>query len=189
MSNSHRDGDAEAELDTLWQQGQAGDEAAYRAALSLLARRLRAWLRRRLSDRAQEAEDVLQDTLLAIHLRRGTHEADSPVMAWALAIARHKLVDYWRRHGRREALHVSLDDELSFESSVDAPHAGRDLAELLQRLPAAQREAIWLTKVSGLSVQEAAERTGASGAAIKVQVHRGLKRLATWVKTSSGESS
>ena len=45
-----------------------------------------------------------------------------------------------------------------------------------------QRDAIVLTKVEGLSVAEAAERSGASVSAIKVQVHRGLKKLADLIR-------
>jgi RNA polymerase sigma-70 factor (ECF subfamily) len=102
------------------------------------------------------------------------------VTAWVLAIARHKLVDLWRRRGRRDALHDPIDDVAEQLLAV-APEDGgarRDLDVLLRELPPAQHQAIALTKIEGLSVAEAAARTGASESAIKVQVHRGLKRLA-----------
>ncbi|MBA3591964.1 MAG: RNA polymerase subunit sigma, partial [Methylibium sp.] len=60
--------------------------------------------------------------------------------------------------------------------------AQRDLKKLLHELPEAQRQAILLTKVEGLSIAEASQRTGASESAVKVRVHRGLKRLAALVK-------
>jgi RNA polymerase sigma-70 factor (ECF subfamily) len=107
-----------------------------------------------------------------------------PVSAWVRAIARHKLVDLWRRQGRRDDRHEPLDDvgEAWLAAPVDEdPGTRRDLARLLQTLPAAQRLAIELTKLEGLSVAEAAQRSGASASAIKVQVHRGLKRLAALV--------
>lgn len=173
-------------LRPLWLAATAGDDQAYRQALQLLARRLRAWLRRRLQSQADEVEDLLQEALLALHLQRGSWDAAVPVSAWALAIARHKLVDHWRRQGRRGPLHVPLDevdeDQLADEAEADPASAPRDLARLLAHLPAAQQQAIVLTKVEGLSVQEAASRTGASESAIKVQVHRGLKKLAELVK-------
>jgi len=177
----------EAVVRPLWLRAQAGDEAAYRAALQRIAVRLRAYLRRRLGGAPDEIEDLVQETLLALHLQRGTYDASQPVGAWVLAIARHKLVDLWRRRGRRENLHEPLDDV--DESALVQPEpdatARRDLAQLLQALPAAQRDAIVLTKIDGLSVAEAAARTGASVAAIKVQVHRGLKKLAALVRTTT----
>ncbi len=183
---SDRSDDFESRLRPLWLRAHAGDEAAYAEALRCIAQRLRAYLRRRLQAWPDEVEDLVQETLLAIHLHRGTWEASLPVSAWTLAIARHKLIDLWRRKGRREAELTSLD-ELDDSAQPAAPggeehDARRDLGVLLQSIPAAQRDAIVLTKIEGLSVAEAAERTGASVAAVKVQVHRGLKRLAELVR-------
>ena len=177
-------GDVESVLKPLWLRAQAGDEAAYRQCLTLLAARLRAYLRRRLAAFPDEVEDLVQETLLALHLQRGTYDPTQPVSAWAVAIARHKLVDHWRRHGRREALHEPIDDvdEQLLAADPDDGGARRDLQTLLQDLPQAQQQAIVLTKLDGLSVAEAAQRTGASESAIKVQVHRGLKRLAALVR-------
>lgn len=184
MSDEARVDEFEFNLKSLWLQAQAGDEAAYRQALGLLAGRLRAYLRRRLSAWPDEVEDLVQEILLAMHLQRGTYDPDLPVSAWALAIARHKLVDLWRRRGRRDDLHDALDD-VDEDLLVGEPHDGgarRDLKVLLQELPAAQQMAIVLTKLDGLSAAEAAKETGVSEAAIKVQVHRGLKRLAALVQ-------
>lgn len=179
-----RESEFETTVSPLWLKAQAGDDAAYRDALRAIASRVRGYLRRRLDSTPDEVEDLVQDVLLALHLQRGTWNPATPVEAWVLAIARYKLVDLWRRRGRQEALHDPIDDVA--ESALVAPQAdataGRDLARLLESLPAAQREAIVLTKVEGLSVSEACARTGASESALKVQVHRGLKRLAALVR-------
>ena len=177
-------GDIEAVLRPLWLRAQAGDEEAYRQCLGLLATRLRGFLRRRLSGFPDEVEDLVQETLLALHLQRGTYDQNLPVTAWAVAIARHKLVDLWRRRGRRDRLHDPLQDvdEQFLASDPDDGGARRDLETLMRELPPAQREAIRLTKLEGLSVAEASARTGASVSAIKVQVHRGLRRLAARVR-------
>jgi RNA polymerase sigma-70 factor (ECF subfamily) len=177
-------GDFESGIKPLWQRAQAGDEAAYRQCLGLFATRLRGYFRRRLSGLPDEVEDLVQETLLALHLQRGTHDPEVAVTAWALAIARHKLVDLWRRRGRREQLHDTIDDvdEQLLAAEPDDAGARRDLETLFAALPLAQRQAIALTKLEGLSVAEAAVRTGASESAIKVQVHRGLKRLAALVR-------
>ena len=184
MSDNAIQNALESGLRTLWLRAQSGDEAAYREALLQIASRLRGYLRRRMQSLPDDVEDLVQETLLALHLQRGTYDPSLPVGAWVIAIARHKLVDLWRRRGRRDMLHESLDDV--DEALLVAVHedggARRDLEKLLLELPEAQRVAIWLTKIDGLSVAEAAARTGASPSAIKVQVHRGIKRLAEMVK-------
>jgi RNA polymerase sigma-70 factor (ECF subfamily) len=179
-----RPDDFESALKPLWLRAHSGDDAAYRQALGMLSARLRGYLRRRLAALPDEVEDLVQETLLALHLQRGTYDVTLPVSAWAVAIARHKLVDLWRRRGRRDDLHDALDDidEQLLASEPDDGGAQRDLQSLLQELPAAQQQAIVLTKLEGLSVAEAALRTGASESAIKVQVHRGLKRLSALVR-------
>jgi RNA polymerase sigma-70 factor (ECF subfamily) len=180
-------GDFESALKPLWLRAQSGDDAAYRQALGLLASRLRGYLKRRLSGLPDEVEDLVQETLLALHLQRGTYDPTLPVSAWAVAIARHKLVDLWRRRGRRDSQHDAIDDvdEQLLAAEPDDGGARRDLETLFDALPPAQRQAIELTKLEGLSVAEAAARTGASESAIKVQVHRGLKRLAALVRADA----
>jgi RNA polymerase sigma-70 factor (ECF subfamily) len=179
------DGDLEAELAPLWARAQAGDEAAYREALQAMAARLRGYFARRLQSMPDEVEDLVQETLLALHLRRGTHDAALPVTNWVYAIARHKLVDLWRRRQRREALHEPLDERV--EDLLVATNqeflARRDLRALLQQLPQGQRSAIALLKIEGLSAAEASHRSGVSISALKVRVHRGLKRLAELVRS------
>lgn len=170
----------------LWLRAQAGDEAAYRNVLGLMAKRLRGYFGRRLTALPDDVEDLVQETLLALHLQRGSFDPVVPVSAWVHAIARHKLVDLYRRRGRREDLHESIDAlDADLHPSVEAYEpARRDLMVLLKLLPEAQQQAIVLTRVEGLSMIEASERTGVSVAALKVQVHRGLKRLAALVRVA-----
>ena len=177
-------GDFEAVLKPQWLRAQSGDEAAYRQCLGLLAGRLRGYLKHRLSGLPDDVEDLVQETLLALHLQRGTYDPTLPVSAWAVAIARHRLADLWRRRGRREHLHDAIEDvdEQLLVADPDDGGARRDLALLLNELPEAQRQAIVLTRLEGLTVAEAASRTGASASAIKVRVHRGLRRLAALVR-------
>jgi RNA polymerase sigma-70 factor (ECF subfamily) len=184
MNEEHASSDIETRLRPLWIAAQSGDERAYRQSLALMATRLRSFFRRRMPTLIDDVEDLVQETLLAVHLQRGTYDSAFPVTAWLTAIARHKLVDLFRRRGRKEGLHDEYDDVEESELATEQaePHASRDIAVLLRTLPDAQRRAIELTKLEGLSVTEAAGRTGASEASIKVQVHRGLKRLAELVK-------
>jgi RNA polymerase sigma-70 factor (ECF subfamily) len=171
-------------LRPIWLQAQAGDEIAYRRALQMFASRLRGYFGRRLSTDPHDVEDLVQETLLALHLQRGTYDDSVPVTAWLHGIARHKLIDHWRRQGRSRAMFEPLDDLPEHLSPVDEVEttAGRDLAVLLQALPAAQRQAILDTKLEGLSIAESAQRQGVSESAVKVYVHRGLKRLAKLIQ-------
>ena len=178
--------DFETGLKPLWMRAQAGDESAYREALSRIAARLRRYFARRLFALPDDVEDLVQETLLALHQHRGTYDPGLPVSAWVYAIARHKLVDLLRRRGRREALNEPFDDLAEDQHPAAVPDeqpARRDLARLLDTLPAAQRLAIALTRIEGLSMAEAAQRSGVSVSALKVQVHRGLKRLAERVRS------
>jgi RNA polymerase sigma-70 factor (ECF subfamily) len=179
MSAGASGNDFESGLKPLWMRAQAGDEVAYRAALTLIASRLRGYFARRLQSMPDEVEDLVQETLIALHLQRGTCDPALPASAWVYAIARHKLVDLWRRRGHVESQLRSLDtfDDSEMPAAPEELPARRDLLALLEGLPAAQRRAIALTKLEGLSVAEASLRCGISVSALKVRVHRGLKRL------------
>ena len=163
--------------------GLAGDNAAYADFLRELCAHLRAFLRHRLARYPDEVEDLVQEALLAVHNQRHTYDARQPLTAWVHAIARYKLVDFLRQRGGRDALTVELDDAEALFATEDhaATAARRDLGRLLARLPDGQRRPITLTKLEGLSVQEAAQATGMSESAIKVAVHRGLKALARMI--------
>lgn len=171
----------EERLKALLLDGLAGDSQRYRVFLEELGTHLRAFLRKRLAGWPDDVEDLVQESLLAVHNQRHTYDSGQPLSAWVQAIARYKLVDLLRRRAARELLTDPLDDERDFFSSADADaaEARRDLHRLLAELPAQQRLPIIHTKLGGLSVQEAATVTGMSESAIKVGVHRGLKALAT----------
>lgn len=177
----------EDRLRDLMVRGLAGDNAAYRVFLKELSAHLRAFLRRRLSSLPDDVEDLVQETLLAIHNQRHTYESGQPLTAWVHAIARYKLVDLLRRRAGREALHAPLEDELAVfaASDSDAADAQRDVAKLLARLPDRQRLPIQYMKLEGLSVIETARATGMSESAVKVGVHRGLKALAAMIRDGS----
>jgi len=187
--NSPRDefGEREDRLRALMAQAQAGDEAAYRALLTDLSERLRAFYRRRLKSIAVEVEDLVQETLIAIHNQRHTYDADRPLTAWCYAIARYKLIDLLRRRGRHEALTDPLDDsnELLAAQDNEAADASRDLQYLLDTLPPQQRLAVVHVKIDGRSVAETATLTGMSQSAVKVNVHRALKTLAARVRETT----
>ena len=165
-------------------RGLAGDASSYNAFLKELSAHLRAFLKRRLTRLPDEVEDLVQETLLAVHNQRHTYDAGQPLTAWVHAIARYKLIDLLRRRAGRDALNDPLDDELAVfaESDTEAADARRDLGKLLECLPDRQRRPIIHMKLQGLSVVEAARLTGMSESAVKVGVHRGLKALAAMIR-------
>ncbi|MGD9843635.1 MAG: sigma-70 family RNA polymerase sigma factor [Steroidobacteraceae bacterium] len=169
--------DTEAQLHELMRRGLQGDAVAHGEMLQALAHLLRRFYRRRLSHDHAEVEDLVQETLIAIHCKRATYDPTQPFTAWAYAIARYKLIDYLRR--QRVRITVSIDDctELFAVEVTNAEDATRDVRDLLAELPVAQRTAIKLTRLEGLSMEEAAMRSGQSVSGIKVGVHRGLKKL------------
>jgi RNA polymerase sigma-70 factor, ECF subfamily len=177
---------SEDRLRDLLLRGLAGDNAAYHVFLKELSAHLRAFLRGRLSRLPDDVEDLVQETLLAVHNQRHTYDAGQPLTAWIHAIARYKLVDLLRRRAGREALNDPLDDEpgIFARSDSEPADARRDLAKLLARLPDRQRLPILHMKLEGLSVVETARATGMSEAAVKVGVHRGLKALAALIRSS-----
>lgn len=167
----------EAEARDLMLRGMDGDSAAYRRLLDLLSQRMRAYFMRRLSAASADVEDLVQETLLALHVRRASYDPSRPLSAWAHAIARHKLIDHWRRRRLRAAL--PLDDMADFLAGAEAPSDdGLDLTRALQGLPTRQRDLIEAVKIAGDSLAEAGERLGMTEGAAKVALHRALRRLA-----------
>ena len=178
---------SEDRLKDLLLRGLAGDAPAYHAFLQELSAHLRAFLRKRLAGLPDEMEDLVQESLLAVHNQRHTYDAGQPLTAWVHAIAKYKLIDLLRRRSGRELLNDPLDESIELFSSADtdAAEARRDLGKLLERLPERQRLPIVHMKLEGLSVTETARATGMSESAVKVGVHRGLKALAAMIRTDA----
>lgn len=167
---------AEGRFRELMLRGLAGDAQAQGNLLSELAVLLRKFHRRRLGD-GPDVEDLVQETLIAVHTKRATYDCSQPFTAWAYAIARYKLIDHLRRLRPHATVPWEDCEELFTHSEPERDMVARDLQRLLAELPERQRRAIQLTRIEGLSVEEAAIRSGQTVAALKVGVHRGLKRL------------
>jgi len=169
---------AEAELKALMLRSLAGDGTAYATLLRRLNGHLRAYYLRRLGPgRAADAEDLLQETLIAMHARRSTYDPTRPFTAWVHAIARYKLIDHYRRTKRLAEDSIDDPDLLFGSEDSRAAEAQIDVDRLLRRLPERTRRLIQDVKIEGLSTAEAAERHAMSESAVKVGVHRGLKSL------------
>jgi len=159
------------------QAAQGGDAAAYRQLLTDLRPWLARWLARRLPP--ADAEDVVQEVLVAIHAKRHTWAPDRPFGPWLVAIARYKWIDRLRRIATRAE---SMLEEHPIGDHGDTVIAAQVLSELLARLKPAQADVIRLVKLQGFSIEEAARLSGQSEALVKVNIHRGLARLAAHVE-------
>jgi RNA polymerase sigma-70 factor (ECF subfamily) len=175
----------EPELRALLISGMNGNAADYRAFLSLLAGFLRSFYRGKLGRvgrQGVEAEDLVQEALLAIHTRRDTYRTGEPVTPWIYAIARYKLIDYLRR--TRSSLSDAPVEDAQHVPAPDghaASESSLDLERLLEPLSEKMRMAVRLVKIDGLSVDEASRRSGLTVSDIKISVHRGLKAMAAAV--------
>jgi RNA polymerase sigma-70 factor (ECF subfamily) len=175
----------EAELRALMVASLDGDPAAHRKLFDRLSGRLRAYYKGRLEHigrSASEAEDLVQEALIAIHLRRHTYDAAELFTPWVYAIARYKLIDHLRR--TRAALpDIPIGDaeEVMAQDDHVATESAYDLHRLLDQLPDRMRRLIRYVKLDGLSVAETASRCGMTESAVKVNVHRGLRALAALI--------
>lgn len=168
--------DIEPRLRGLMLAGLAGEAGPYRRLLDELSGLLRAYYARR-APPGVDAEDLVQETLIAVHTRRATYDAGQPFTAWAYAIARYKLIDALRRGRAHLRAPAEEADALFVPAGAEAAMAARDLERVMASLPARTRELIRDVKVVGLSTREAAQKHGMSETAVKVAVHRGLKSL------------
>ena len=166
-----------------------GDAAAYRTLLGQLRPWLLSYFRRRL--KGSDGEDLVQMTLLSLHEKRHTYDPAAAFMPWIAAVARHKLIDYVRKAGRH--VHVELDDDQiaddGREGTLPPELARRDVDILLSQLPKDQARIIRLHKLHEMSVDDVSAATGKSASAVKVTVHRGLKRLQALVGVKTTEVS
>src|SRR5882757_191283 len=175
----------ETELKALMLASLDGDAASHRALLERLSRRLRAYYKgklARIGRDATEAEDLVQEAVLAIHIKRHTYDPVEPLTPWVHAIARYKLIDFLRRT-RSSLADVPIDEAdqmIAHDDNVDA-ESTYDVRRLMERLPKNMRCAIEAVKLDGQSIAEAAQRCGISESGVKMNIHRGLKALAALI--------
>lgn len=161
---------------------QDGDGDAYRALLHRLMQPLSRYLKGQLARTGQassEAEDILQEVLIAIHTHRYTYDGREPFTPWVSAIARYKFRDHLRRSRAITAqLPLEWAEEAAASDDVRVLGDRLDDEKLLAGLSPESARVIRDVNLNGLSIAEAAERQGLSESAAKVRIHRGLKALA-----------
>jgi RNA polymerase sigma-70 factor (ECF subfamily) len=172
--------DKESEWGVLLRAANSGDASAYQRLLIELTPTLRRFVRRGLARAAApeaDAEDIVQEILLAIHLKRQTWIETAPVAPWVFTIARHKMIDFLRRRGRR--IHLPLEDFAeSLAAEPEPAQIGADISRHLDSLSNVQRKVVKSIAVTGASISETAADLAMSPGAVRVALHRGLAVLA-----------
>lgn len=171
---------SEDQLKTWMVEGLEGNAASHAALLRALVPLLRAFYRRRVSD-GETIEDLVQETLIAVHTRRMTYDPERAFSSWLFAVARYKMIDSFRRVRAT----CPIDDfEYMLVSGAfeDEVNARRDIDQLLAELPQKQSSLIRKVRIEGHSVAETAREMGIGESDVKVSVHRGLKALAARIR-------
>jgi len=165
----------------LMRSANAGDNAAYHRLLKAVTPVLRAAARRGLARAGQpvdQSEDIVQDILFAVHLKRHTWDQNAPFAPWLFAIARNKLIDALRRRGRR--IFVNIDDfaETLPGAQVEETVPATQVTAYLNGLPQRQRDVLQSISVDGVSIKDTAAKLAMTEGAVRVALHRGLTNLA-----------
>jgi RNA polymerase sigma-70 factor, ECF subfamily len=170
----------EAEWAALMRAGNAGDAAAYERFLRAILPALRSFARSTVARTGPnvEAEDIVQDTLIALHLKRHTWIESEPIGPWMRAIVRHKLIDALRRRGRHVRISVEEIEDILPAEEVATDYSRHDLERHLHRLSARQKGVIQSIALDGRSIRETAEGLKISEGAVRVALHRGVAALA-----------
>jgi RNA polymerase sigma-70 factor (ECF subfamily) len=171
----------EEQLRAWMTAGLDGDAGAHAALLRALVPLLHGFYRRRMRGAEHNVEDLVQETLIAVHTRRASYDRARPFVAWLYAIARYRMIDHFRR--QRVTVPVEdLEHILIAEGFEDASSARMDVTRLLSSLAPKQARAIRDTHLDGLSVAEAARAANIGESDVKISVHRGMKALAARIR-------
>lgn len=171
----------DTEWSALMRAANAGDSAAYDRCLREMAQALRPMVRRglfRAGANAAETEDVVQDVLIAVHLKRHTWDDTRPIGPWIAGIARYKIIDSLRRRGAKAEL--PIEDFADVLAAEPEPDAGlqRDVNRSIETLPGRQRDVVRAIGMEGATIADVAKTMKMSEGAVRVALHRGLGALA-----------
>lgn len=168
--------------------GLAGDANTYRGLLESITPHLRALVRHNLARAGAgnaDAEDVVQEVLLAIHLKRHTWDSGQPFTPWLNAIARHKVIDALRKRGRRGEFPIDGLEEVLPAPAEEEGTSHTELERLVGRLDGRSHDIVSAISLEGKSISDVARAQNMSEGAVRVALHRGLKKLGSLYRGSS----
>lgn len=171
--------DDSGQWEALMRAANRGDARAYARLLREITPVLRGLVRARGAALGREGcEDVVQEILLTLHLKRASWREEAPLRPWLYAIARHKVIDAFRARGARVELPVEdFTEQLAAPDEAD-PFEAQDMARMIDRLEPRAAAIVRAIGLEGASTAETGARLGMSEGAVRVALHRALKRLA-----------
>jgi RNA polymerase sigma-70 factor (ECF subfamily) len=161
----------------LMARAQAGDRNAYNQLLKAMVPAIRAFVRKKIRDELL-VEDVVQETLIAIHRVRHTYDPARPMLPWIAAITSARAIDALRQSGRRQEVQ---DEDAVFNYPAEHSGAEQDLQEELSGylgiLPPRQREMVEFVHLREKSLAQVADENNLSVSAVKSLLHRAMHSL------------
>lgn len=169
----------EETLRHLMVKAQGGDKQCYSSLLMESEKWLRRYFARKINPAA--IDDLVQETLISLHRKRASYDPTKAFLPWLAAIGRYRWIDSLRKIYRHE--HGELHEELVADPQEESVSAKVSLERLLGMIPERQADVIAKVKIEGLSIAEAAAMTGQSESLVKVNIHRGLKKMSALIES------
>jgi RNA polymerase sigma-70 factor (ECF subfamily) len=164
---------------TLLASANSGDSRAYAVFLRTITPVLRGVVRAKAGGLGEAVcEDVLQEILLAVHLKRHTWQEGAPVRPWLYAIARYKVVDAFRARGGKVEVPIEDFDEILAAEAGPDPTEAADMAKMIGLLDDRSGRIVRMIGMDGASVAEAGQALSMTEGAVRVALHRAFKTLA-----------
>jgi RNA polymerase sigma factor (sigma-70 family) len=162
----------------LMARSQQGDADAHEVVLRFCMQ----WLTRYFSGKihADQVQDLVQETLISVHVKRASYDATRPFLPWLAAVARYRWIDRLRKVYRTEISGTEIDP-----GSIDPEDgiaAAISIERMMEMLSQNQKASITLVKLKGYSVAEAAAMTGLSESNVKMNIMRGIRKLSALVE-------
>ena len=169
----------EETLRHLMVKAQGGDKQCYSSLLMECEKWLRRYYARKINPAA--IDDLVQETLISLHRKRSSYDPTKAFLPWLAAIGRYRWIDSLRKIYRHE--HGELNEELVADPQEESVTAKVSLERLFGMIPEKQAEVIAMVKIEGLSIAEASAATGQSESLVKVNIHRGLKKMSSLIES------
>ena len=163
----------------LMVKAQGGDKQCYASLLTECEKWLRRYYARKINPSA--IDDLVQETLISLHRKRASYDPTKAFLPWLAAIGRYRWIDSLRKIYRHD--HDELYEEMVADPQEESVSAKVSLERLLGMIPEKQAEVISMVKIEGLSIAEASAQTGQSESLVKVNIHRGLKKMSALIES------
>lgn len=150
----------------------SGNEAALEILIKRHQSRIFGFIYSKVGDR-DLADDIFQDTFIKVirTLKSNAYNEEGKFLPWVMRIAHNLIVDHFR-HNKKMPLYreteefsifsVMTDDSLTIENKLISDQVTKDLRQLVEELPADQKEVLMMRLYQDMSFKEISEATGVS---------------------------